>query len=109
MYKFNFTKAYLSDPSCYPLMVIMTFAITACVGMSVNAMTRYKGIKVCPEHKHSEVVDWPEASVPYQSLTEYVTRRPIGFYAEGFKSLRYEGLGIDHEEWKKNKEASKSK
>ncbi|KAL7571267.1 hypothetical protein ACA910_008922 [Epithemia clementina (nom. ined.)] len=103
----NFTRHYLSDPATYPLVVIMTVAMTVCVGMSMNALTRYKGIKVRTEHKHSEVISWPEASVPYQSITEFITRRPIGFHSEGFKSLRHEGLGVDHEQWKKSKEASK--
>ncbi|KAL7576920.1 hypothetical protein ACA910_006678 [Epithemia clementina (nom. ined.)] len=107
-YASNFTRNYLSDPATYPLIIIMTLASTICIGMSMNAMARYKGVKVRAEHKHSEMATWPEASVPYQSVTEYITRRPIGFYREGFKSLRNEGLGIDHEEWKKSKEAPKT-
>ena len=84
----------------------MTFAMTACVGMSVHALSSYKGVRIRSEHRQSEIVTPDEAGKPYSSITEYMTRRPIGFY--DFKSLRHEGLGIDHEEWKKQRGASKS-
>jgi hypothetical protein len=106
-YHYSFEKQWLSDPSCYPLMAIMGLAAFTAVGMSTWAMTHYKGVKIRPEHKHSEIPTYEAAYAPNVSLVEVATRQPLGFNAERYKSLRHEGLGVDHEEWKKAKLASK--
>jgi hypothetical protein len=94
----------LSDPSTYPLIAVMAIATTTLVGMSVNALTRYKGVKISREHKNSIMRDW-EKDEHQLGVTEYLSRRPIGFHADGLKSLQKEGLGVDHEAWKKSKVA----
>lgn len=82
----------------------MAIATTTLVGMSVNALTRYKGVKISPERKNSIMRDW-EKDEHQLGVTEYLSRRPIGFHADGLKALQKEGLGVDHEAWKKSKVA----
>ena len=83
----------------------MTLATTVCVGMSANALTRYRGVKILPEHKNAIMNDWDSPTEAQTKITEVITRNPVGFHASDFKSLRHEGLGVNHEEWKKAKEA----
>ena len=84
----------------------MAAATTVCIGMSANALARYRGVKITPMHKNAIMNDWDSPNEPQTKITEYLTRRPVGFHwMEGFKSLRHEGLGVDHEEWVKAKEA----
>lgn len=86
----------------------MAAASTVCVGMSLNAITRYRGVKIMPEHKNAIMNDWDSPDQPQTKITEVITRRPVGFHwIDSFKSLRHEGLGVDHEEWKKQKESEK--
>jgi hypothetical protein len=83
----------------------MTIAVTLIVGGSANALGRYKNVKIMPSHKKEVIPDWEEAHQPYNSITESISRRPVAFHADGFKALRHEGLGVDHEEWvKKNQQ-----
>ena len=49
--------------------------------------------------------DWDSPTEAQTKITEVITRNPVGFHASDFKSLRHEGLGVNHEEWKKAKEA----
>ena len=84
----------------------MTLATTVCVGMSANALTRYRGVKILPEHKNAIMNDWDSPTEAQTKITEVISRRPMGFHANEYKSLRYEGLGVNHEEWKKAKEAA---
>jgi hypothetical protein len=100
-YKTNFKQNFLSDPSTYPLIAIMTLAMSLIVGMSANALGRYKNVKIMPSHKHEVIPNWEEAHETYKSVTEAVARRPVGFHADGYKAIRHEGLGVDHEEWVK--------
>lgn len=93
----------MSDPSTYPLIAVMTLATTFVLGMSANALFRYKNVKLLPSHKHEVIPTWSDAYKHKTPLTEVITRRPIGFHADGFKALRHEGLGINHDEWKKSK------
>lgn len=75
------------------------------VGMSANALMRYKGVKISSQHKNSILREWDDASQRQVKVTEVITRQPIGFHAQSFKDIRAEGLGVNHEEWKKSKEA----
>lgn len=83
----------------------MTLATTVMVGMSLNAMTRYKGVKISADRKNAIMNEWDSPTERQTKITEVITRRPVGFHASGFKDIRHEGLGVDHEEWKKAKEA----
>jgi hypothetical protein len=79
------------------------------VGMSANALSRYRGVKILPEHKNAIMNDWDSPTERQTQITEVLTRNPIATHigSDAFKSLRHEGLGVDHEEWKKAKEAAR--
>lgn len=85
----------------------MTIAVSLIVGMSANALGRYKNVKIMPSHKHEVIPNWDEAQQHYASVTEVISRRPIAFHADGFKALRHEGLGVDHDEWVKKNQGHK--
>jgi hypothetical protein len=103
MYQYTFRKAFLSDPSTYPLIVVMFTAGFFIVGMSANAMTSYKDLRISPSKKHQVIQDWGTEHV--DTMTKVLAKRPVAMHAQAFKDIRYEGLGINHEEWKKGKEA----
>uniref|UniRef100_A0A7S3P1T7 Uncharacterized protein n=1 Tax=Amphora coffeiformis TaxID=265554 RepID=A0A7S3P1T7_9STRA len=108
MYQYNFNKSWFSDPSTYPLIAVMALATTVCVGMSANAMLRYRGVKISSDKKNSILNDWDSPNEAQTKITEVITRNPKAtHWAGAWKSLRHEGLGVDHEEWKKAKEAQR--
>lgn len=100
--KRTFQKNFLSDPSTYPLLAIMSAACCLMVGMGSNALLYYKGLRITPAHKRETINTWDGAKVG--TVTEVITRNPIAFHRQGFKDIRYEGLGVNHEEWKQSKQ-----
>jgi hypothetical protein len=44
--QYNFKKEWLSDPSTYPIIVIMGFGLTFMVGMGFNALFGYKDVQI---------------------------------------------------------------
>ena len=99
-YLYSFKKAFLSDPSTYPLIIIMGAAGFLLVGMSANALLTYKNVRISPEHKHEIIPTGGDQR--HDTLTSKLTKRPIAMHADAFKDIRYEGLGVDHENWKKD-------
>lgn len=110
-YQYTFKKAWLSDSATYPILVIMAGAASLATGMSVYASLNYKNVKVRSEHKGAIIPTWDKAYEPNTNnrLTEAVSRYPISFLSHGdrLKSLRHEGLGVDHEQWQKEYDARK--
>lgn len=102
IYQYSFKKSFLSDPSTYPLIVVMACASFFVVGMSANALTHYKDLRISPAVKHETIQTWGKEH--RTSVTSQLASRPIGFHADGLKAIQREGLGINHEEWKKAKE-----
>lgn len=94
-------RAMLSDPSTYPLFLIIGFAAAFAVGMSGHALMTYKNVHILPSQKHQVI---PPSSARREPLAEKWSRQPIAWHADGFKSIRYEGLGVDHNEWLKQHE-----
>jgi hypothetical protein len=82
----------------------MCTAASAVVGMSINAL-RYKNVKFNPAVRRDTIRT--DISGKRTSVTEILVRNPVGFHRQSLKNIRYEGLGVDHEEWKKTKEQSK--
>lgn len=95
----DFKSTFLSDPSTYPLIVIMTTAMTFMVGMSINGLG-YKNVKITPSAKHETM---PKDSGRRTTLVEILAREPRGFHPQAFKDIQREGLGLSHEEWLKSK------
>jgi hypothetical protein len=103
MYQYSVKKAFFSDPSTYPLLAIMGIASFIVFGMGSNALLNYKDIKINPAYKHQVIRDWGKEPVSKVALV--LSKEPIAMHAQHFKSIRQEGLGIDHEEWLKGKQA----
>jgi hypothetical protein len=100
IYNYNFKKTWFSDPSTYPIICVMCTATAVVVGMGINAL-RYKNVKFNPAIKHDTIVQ--DVSGKRTTVTEILARNPVGFHRASLKNIRYEGLGVDHEEWKKAK------
>lgn len=92
-------RIMLSDPSTYPILLILGFATAFAAGMSGHALLTYKNLRILPSQKH-QVIPTPEHT-RREPLAEKWSQHPHAMNAEGFKSIRYEGLGVDHEEWLK--------
>ena len=90
---YNFKKEWLSDPSTYPIIVIMSTAMCFMVGMGANALT-YKGVYINPNKRGAVLTTWGE---------EHKTG-VIEAFTEFKGGVKAEGLGIDHEKWAKEKE-----
>jgi hypothetical protein len=71
------------------------------LGMSTNAFLTYKDLRITPSHKHQILRDWGESETP--PLTKRLAELPIVMHSKDYRACWYEGLGIDHEEWKKAK------
>lgn len=89
-----FKKNWLSDPSTYPLIVIMGCAITFMTGMGLHALTSYKDVQLDPKKRNSMLQTWGEEERPT------LLSKVISWNAYG-----KEGLGIDHEKWQKEKKS----
>ena len=92
----NIKKDWFSDPSTYPIFVIMGCAMTFMTGAAVNALVRYKDVTIDPTKRNSKLQTW--GAEEYHSNLEKV----ISWNAYG-----KEGLGVDHETWLKEKEAAR--
>ena len=99
----------MNDPSTYPLLGALVFGTALVVGFSTNALTRYRGVKISAAEKHASMpLESESAAQRFTPLTEVLTskvRGPTSFHARKYTTLAHEGLGVDHEAWKKAKEA----
>jgi hypothetical protein len=71
------------------------------VGMSANAFLTYKDLRITPSHKHQVLRDWGKTET--ETVTKRLADLPIVMHGKDYRSLYNEGLGVDHEEWKKTK------
>jgi hypothetical protein len=87
-------KHWLSDPSVYPLMVIMGSAITFMSRAGIHALRDYKDVKLTAAHRNSPLQNWGYEKE--SSAVETWVGRSNAFPPEG--------LGLNHDEWMKSKE-----
>ncbi|KAG7358951.1 NADH-ubiquinone reductase complex 1 MLRQ subunit [Nitzschia inconspicua] len=92
--KNDFKKSWLSDPSCYPIMLIMGCGMTWMVGMGANALFGYKDVQVNPNNRGAVLKDWSK-----EHRTTVMER-----FAKMKGGVAPEGLGIDHDKFVKEKE-----
>mmetsp|Transcript_20442 Transcript_20442/g.58106 ORF Transcript_20442/g.58106 Transcript_20442/m.58106 type:complete len:212 (+) Transcript_20442:107-742(+) len=92
--KNGFKAAWLSDPSTYPIMVIISCAITFMVGMGFNALFFYKDVQISPEKRGSVLQTWGHEK--HVGVMEH--------FANAVGRPKAEGLGIDHDEWQSRKD-----
>ncbi|CAJ1941287.1 unnamed protein product [Cylindrotheca closterium] len=91
---YDFKKEWLSDPSTYPIIAIMSGGMLFMTGMTINALT-YKGVYVNPNKRGAVLTTWGE-----EHKTGVMEK-----FVELRGGVRTEGLGIDHEKWAQEKEA----
>jgi hypothetical protein len=103
MYQYSASRGFFSHPSTYPLSALIGIAGFFAIGMGSNALRNYKDVKINPARKHQVIRDWGKEPVSKVALV--LSKEPIAMHAQHFKSIRQEGLGIDHEEWLKGKQA----
>ena len=92
--KYNFKQSWLSDPSTYPIMVIMASGLTFMVGMGFNALFTYKQVDISPNQRGRTMKQYSP-----EHRTGVVER-----YTTFKGGVNPEGLGIDHQEWQKKRE-----
>lgn len=96
----NNKENFFSDPGTYPIIVIMGCAITFMTGMGINALVSYKDVKINPEKRNSKLQTWGQEEQPH--------KLSYAVHWNSYQKNCPEGMGIDHEEWKKQKEVKTS-
>jgi hypothetical protein len=100
----NFRSNFLSDAATYPLILIMGGAACLILVFSTNTLiSDNNDLRITPSHKQQVIRDWGTEHV--DPLAHKLAMGPIIMHGKDYRSLWHEGLGIDHEEWKKQKEA----
>eukprot|EP00521_Asterionellopsis_glacialis_P019287 CAMPEP_0195334924 /NCGR_PEP_ID=MMETSP0708-20121125/15175_1 /TAXON_ID=33640 /ORGANISM="Asterionellopsis glacialis, Strain CCMP134" /LENGTH=129 /DNA_ID=CAMNT_0040404991 /DNA_START=108 /DNA_END=497 /DNA_ORIENTATION=+ len=90
-YKANITKDWFSDAGTYPIIMIMSCAMTFMTGMGIHALVGYKDVTLDPKKRNSVLQTWGEKEEPS------VLKRAI--YWNSYQKNMPEGLGVDHEKW----------
>jgi hypothetical protein len=75
----------------------MGCAITFMTGMGINALVSYKDVKLSPEKRNSKLQTWGTEEQP--------SKLSYAVHWNSYQKNMPEGMGIDHEEWKKSKDA----
>lgn len=89
----EFSKSWLSDPACYPIILIMGCGMTWVLGMGANALFGYKDVQLNPNHRGAIMKD--------RSREHRVS--VMERYASMKGGVAPEGLGIDHDKFVKEK------
>lgn len=84
----DFKKEWLSDPSTYPIIVVMLGGLTFMCGMTLNALFTYKqGIDISPNQRG-------------RIMKQYSDDYRVGVmerFVQWRGGINPEGLGVDHE------------
>ncbi len=94
--KGGFKSTWLSDPSTYPLMVVMGVAVSVVIGMTANALSSYEDVRIDPKKRNTLVRDWGEDH-KYQPLIGKIV------WWNSWQKNAPEGLGVDHQTWLEGK------
>ena len=103
---YTFKKAFLDDPACYPIIAIMAFTGTFLLGFSWSQATHLKDLRLTPKTKHSTPQTW--GTEHHDSVTSHLAAGPMLMHGADHRSTWHEGLGVDHEEWLKQKAAKEA-
>jgi hypothetical protein len=88
------------------MITIMTLITGFIIGMGANAF-RYKDLRISAEKKHSTLQDW--GSEHQTRVTDRLVNMPIVLHRKDWATIKYEGLGVDHDEWVKEHDAKQHK
>jgi hypothetical protein len=97
--KEGFKSSWLSDPSTYPIIFIISGAGCMLVGMGINALTTNKDVQINPNKRGAMVRSWGEAE--HRGVTRTVV--------EALGGVKAEGKGIDPATWTREKQEYMSK
>ena len=56
--KYSFKKAWLNDPSTYPLIVVLGAAAGLCSGFGIYFLTTSKDVQINPQRRNSIMRTW---------------------------------------------------
>ena len=102
--KHNFRTDFLSDPSTYPIIGVMCLSTLLVIVMSANTILNDNNdIKIFPKHKQDILRSWGDEKV-YDKMTHKLALGPIIMHEKDYRSIWQEGLGVNHEEWLKQKQ-----
>jgi len=87
---------WLSDPSTYPIITVLSAAMALLGGMCVYSLTSYRDVRINPSTKHDELQ--VRDRMPYRSFT-----KSLASGNSTWAPMYKEGLGVDHSEWLKRK------
>lgn len=96
----GFKANFLSDPSTYPIIVILGCAMTFMTGMGFHALAYYKDVKISPSKKGSLMQTWGDQKV--NTVVSVIGQNSY------YKPTFTEGLGVNHDEWLKAKAAERA-
>jgi len=98
-YQYSFKKAFLSDPSTYPLLILMGGTLAFMTVMGMHGLATKKDLRIVPSKKHGVLRTWGQEHV--DPWTASFARMPILMHANEWKHIRQgEGLGMNHLEYK---------
>lgn len=91
----SFQEQWLSDPSTYPIIVVMASGLTFMCGMTLNALFTYKqGVDISPNQRG-------------RIMKQYSDEYRVGVMERFVRwrgGINPEGLGVDHEKRCKERE-----
>lgn len=99
----TFKKGFLQDSGCYPIIVIMGFITCVVVGMSAHQIVSLKDLRISSKTKHSTLQNWGQEH--HDSVTSRWAKGPMIMNGAEHRATWREGLGVNHDEWLKQKEA----
>jgi hypothetical protein len=85
----EFKRQWLSDPSTYPIMLIMCGGMSWMLGMGLNALFNYKDVQINPNNRGAVMKHWSK-----DHRVSVIER-----YALAMGGVNPEGLGVSHEKW----------
>jgi len=98
-YKYSFQKAFLSDPSTHPILILMGGTLAFMTVMGLHGLATQKDLRIWPTKKHEVLRTWGKQHV--DPWTARFARTPIVMHADEWKHIRQgEGLGVSHWEYK---------
>jgi hypothetical protein len=99
----TFKKGYLDDPGCYPIIAILGFVTMFTVGFTASQAVHLKDLRFFNNRKHQQLQSWGQEH--HDSITSHLAAGPMLMHGNDHRSTWTEGLGINHQEWQKQKAA----
>jgi hypothetical protein len=104
---YSFKEKFMSESGTYPLIVVMSCATCLVIGMSANALFRYKDLRISSKTRQQTIQTW--GTEHYDTVVKMVATSPIAALDTQMVKARHEGLGVDHEAFVKAQQERKRK